>query len=164
MGKPRWRNLSRQSLYVHAWIIHPGVDQSQDVRFKHGQKPCKNLEILYTVKGMLTWESNPTYRYENGVFKHRTLHNLRHRPHNMNATGFPLKIWTGFPEQKPLNTSMYFELCRYKNPYYGQYVMICLNPETPDMYYMYVHCPASLFSLLLQLNCSVFAIKKFFLS
>jgi hypothetical protein len=29
--------------------------------------------FLDTVKGMLTWDLNPTYRYDNGVFKHRQL-------------------------------------------------------------------------------------------
>jgi hypothetical protein len=47
------------------------VDQAQDGRLKHGQKPRKNREILDTVKGMLTWDLDPTYRYDNGVFKHR---------------------------------------------------------------------------------------------
>ncbi len=49
------------------------VDQAQDGRLKHGQKPRKNREILDTVKGMLTWDLDPTYRYDNGVFKHRQL-------------------------------------------------------------------------------------------
>ncbi len=64
MGKPWWINLNRQSLYVHAWKIDPVVDQAQDGRLKHEQKPRKNREILDTVKGMLTWDLNPTYRYE----------------------------------------------------------------------------------------------------
>jgi hypothetical protein len=55
MDKPWWWNLSIQSLYVHAWLTHPVVDQAQDGRLKHGQKPRKNREILYTVKGMLSW-------------------------------------------------------------------------------------------------------------
>ncbi len=49
------------------------VDQAQDERLKHGQQPRKNREILFTVKGMLTWDLNPTDRYDNGVFKHRKL-------------------------------------------------------------------------------------------
>jgi hypothetical protein len=44
------------------------VDQAQDGRLKYGQKPRKSWEILDTVKGMLTWDLNPTYKYENGVF------------------------------------------------------------------------------------------------
>jgi hypothetical protein len=49
------------------------VDQAQDGKLKHGQKPRKNRENLDTVKGMLAWDLDPTYWYDNGVFKHRKL-------------------------------------------------------------------------------------------
>jgi hypothetical protein len=44
---------------MQAWMTHPVVDQAQNGRFEHAQKPCKNREILHTFTGMSSWDLNP---------------------------------------------------------------------------------------------------------